>query len=362
MKVKINGGQRDYRTVWMEDSMVYMIDQPKLPHKFEIYRSGNYRETASAIKDMVVRGAPAIGATAAYGMAQAALEFKGSDFLEFLRHMENARKIIGGARPTAYDLFHSIDYMMGRMRPATSVVEARELLEKASCRYADESADRCRRIGEYGEKLIPRDSRILTHCNAGALGCVDYGTALAPIRLAKYNGKEPYVFVDETRPRCQGSRLTAWELVQEDIEHSIIADNAAGYFMRKGEVDLVIVGADRIASNGDVVNKIGTYEKAVLARENKIPFYVAAPESTFDFSCRSGDDVPIEERDENEVLYMWGVDSNKRFNKVRTSPVGSRARNPAFDVTPAEYVSKIITEKGIYDPTDIKDMIGGNRR
>ena len=353
MKVKINGVQKDFRTVWMENSVVFMIDQRKLPHRFEIYRSKSYVETASAIKNMVVRGAPAIGATTAFGMAQAALEFKGDNFLKFLRYMESARKIFRETRPTAYDLFYSIDWMMKEMRSATSVEEARELLREASQRYADESADRCRRIGENGERLIGRDSRVLTHCNAGALGCVDYGTALSPIRFAKYSGKEPFVFVDETRPRCQGSKLTAWELLQEDIEHSIIADNAAGYFMRRGEIDLVIVGADRIALNGDVVNKIGTYEKAVVARENGIPFYVAAPQSTFDPGYKTGENVEIEERDEDEILYMWGIDSRKEFNKVRIAPEGSRARNPAFDVTPWKYISKIITERGIYNPQDI---------
>jgi len=353
MKVKINGKQEDFRTVWMENSVVFMIDQPKLPHNFEIYKSKSYGETANAIKNMVVRGAPAIGATAAFGMAQAALEFKGDDFLEFLRHMDAAEKIFKETRPTAYDLFYSIDWMMKEMRQATSVEEARELLKEASQRYADESADRCRRIGENGEKLIGKNSRILTHCNAGALCSVDYGTALSPIRFAKYNGKEPFVFVDETRPRCQGSRLTAWELLQENIKHSIIVDNAAGYFMRKGDIDLVIVGADRIALNGDVVNKIGTYEKAVLARENGIPFYVAAPQSTFDSSCKTGKNVEIEERDEDEILYMWGINSRKEFNKVRIAPEKSRARNPAFDITPGEYISKIITERGIYNPKDI---------
>jgi S-methyl-5-thioribose-1-phosphate isomerase len=353
MRVKINGKQKDYRTVWMEDSVVYMIDQPRLPHEFRIHESGSYRETAKAIKDMIVRGAPAIGATAAYGITQAALEFKGGDFQKFLKHMEDAGKILGYTRPTAYDLFHSIEWMLDGMHQASSVGEAGELLKKASQRYADESADRCRRIGINGERLIKENAGVLTHCNAGALGCVDYGTALAPIRLSERKGKKPYVYVDETRPRCQGSRLTAWELDQEDIRHSIIVDNAAGYFMREGDIDLVIVGADRIALNGDVVNKIGTYEKAVLARENEIPFYVAAPESTFDLNCRTGDDVEIEERDEREVLYMWGVDSNKKIDKVRIAPEKSKARNPAFDVTPAGYITKIITEKGVYNPGDI---------
>ncbi|MBN2015142.1 MAG: S-methyl-5-thioribose-1-phosphate isomerase [Candidatus Altiarchaeota archaeon] len=358
MKVKFNSEVRDYRTVWMEGSVVYMIDQPKLPHRFETYGSKDYRETVAAIKNMVVRGAPAIGATAAFGVAQAALEFKGKDFRDFLRHMEKAEKTIKNTRPTAYDLFYAVKKMMDEMRIAGSVDEAQSILRKASQKYADESAGRCRLIGLNGEPLIKDSARVLTHCNAGALGCVDHGTALAPIRAAEYDGKNPFVFIDETRPRCQGSRLTAWELVQEDIKHCIIVDNAAGYLMRKGEIDLVIVGADRINSNGDVVNKIGTYEKAVLARENSIPFYVAAPESTFDFHCKTVDDVEIEERDEDEVLYMWGLDPSNELGRVRIAPKESGARNPAFDITPTEYVSKIITEEGVYKPEEISKRFG----
>ena len=343
MKVNVNGKQQDYRTVWMEGSEVCMINQPKLPHRFEIYKSKNHRETAAAIRDMVVRGAPAIGATAAYGMAQAAMEFPGNDMGEFSDFVHEAAAVLTSARPTAYDLFHAVDEIESKLRKAKSASEALELVRKAAKEYADKSAERCKKIGEAGEKLIKENSRILTHCNAGALACVDYGTALSPIRLAKYNGKEPFVFVDETRPRCQGSRLTAWELLQEGIDHSIIVDNAAGHFMQRGEIDIVIVGADRIAKNGDVANKIGTYEKAVLAKENGIPFYVAAPESTFDRGCATGKDIAIEERGEDEVLSMFGENSAT----IRISPLNSKARNPAFDVTPAKYITGIITENGI---------------
>ncbi len=353
MKVKINGTMEEYRTVWMTDSVIYMINQPKLPACFQIYGSDNHRKTAKSIKDMIVRGAPAIGATGAFGITQAAIEFKGDDFSCFLRHMEEAKKTLKDARPTAYDLFYAIDKMSEEIDKTSSIKEAISLLQEASLNYANESTERCRLIGVNGEKLIRDSSRILTHCNAGALGCVDYGTALAPIRIANDNGKKPFVFVDETRPRCQGSRLTAWELIQEDISHSIIVDNAAGYLMRKGEIDLVIVGADRITSNGDVINKIGTYEKAVLAKENNIPFYVAAPKSTFDYNSKTGDETEIEERSEDEVLYMWGIDSDNRLNNVRIAPKESKARNPAFDVTPAKYISKIITEEGIYNPQEI---------
>lgn len=343
MRVKINGRQQDYRTVWMRGSEVCMIDQPKLPHCFEIYKSKNHKETAAAIRNMIVRGAPAIGATAAYGMAQAAMEFPGNDMEEFFSFVGEAAGLIKDARPTAYDLFHAVDEIESELRKAKSVSEALELARKAAKAYADKSVERCKKIGEAGEKLIEKNSRILTHCNAGALACVDYGTALSPIRFAKYNGKEPFVFVDETRPRCQGSRLTAWELLQEEIDHSIIVDNAAGHFMQKGEIDIVIVGADRIAKNGDVANKIGTYEKAVLAKENGIPFYVAAPESTFDRGCATGKDIAIEERGEDEVLSMFGENSAT----IRISPLNSKARNPAFDVTPAKYITGIITENGI---------------
>jgi len=347
MKVNVNGKQEDYRTVWMEGNEVCMIDQPKLPHRFEIYRSKDHNETTDAIKNMIVRGAPAIGATAAYAMAQATGEFPGSDAVEFHSFMSKAAEEIRSARPTAYDLFHAVDEIESGLRKAKSVSEALELAKKAAKEYADKSAERCKKIGEAGEKLIKENFRILTHCNAGALACVDYGTALSPIRFAKYAGKEPFVFVDETRPRCQGSRLTSWELLQEEIDHSIIVDNAAGHFMQKGEIDLVIVGADRIAKNGDVANKIGTYEKAVLAKENGIPFYVAAPESTFDRSCATGKDIAIEERGEDEVLSMFGIDENGNPVSIQISPENSKARNPAFDVTPAEYITGTITENGI---------------
>jgi translation initiation factor eIF-2B subunit alpha/methylthioribose-1-phosphate isomerase len=314
----------------MEKSSVKLIDQPKLPHEFRIAECRTYRDTAEAIRTMVVRGAPAIGATACYGMAQAALA--GED-------LATAEKVLSSTRPTAHDLFDGIRYFRINYKgknPA-SVAES----------YANASAERCRMIGVHGAKLVKDGMRVLTHCNAGALGCVDWGTALAPLRVAKNNGVNFFVWVDETRPRFQGAGLTAWEMVQENIPHAVIADNAAGYFMRKGEVDLVIVGADRITANGDVANKIGTYEKAVLAKENGIPFYVAAPSSTIDKSLSSGEEIPIEERSEEEVHYVFGIKENGKTGKVRVTPKNSRARNPAFDVTPAKYMTGYITEKGI---------------
>ena len=276
---------------------------------------------------MVVRGAPAIGVTAAYGLAMA---FKNKE------DMDKAVKTISSSRPTAYDLFKAIDYM-----------KANRFTESAARRYAMEITERSRKIGEYGNSLIKADDRILTHCNAGALAVVDWGTALAPMRIAHDSGKKIFVYVDETRPRLQGAKLTAWELQQEGIDYSIIADNAAGHFMKNKDIDLAIVGADRIAANGDFANKIGTYEKAVLAKVNNIPFYVAAPGSTFDFSLKTGDGIPIEERDENEVLMV---------NNSRLGPLEGHAKNPAFDVTPHEYVTAFITEYGIFRPEELKKL------
>ncbi len=329
MKVKIGDSVLDMRSVWYdrENRSVGFIDQRKLPHSIETYEANRYSEVAFAIKDMVVRGAPAIGAAAVYGMVLGYHE----------REVERAAEMLKSTRPTAHDLFHAVDYMLDAIREGKNPEEAAES-------YVMGSLDACERIGRYGNELIEDGMRILTHCNAGALATVDYGTALAPMRFAHRDGKRIFVWIDETRPRLQGASLTAWELLNEGIDHAIIADNAAGYFMKKGEVDMVIVGADRIAKNGDFANKIGTYEKAVLAKENNIPFYVAAPLSTFDLSIDSGDDIVIEERSENEVLYA---------QDCRIAPEGSKARNPAFDVTPARYVKGFITEKGIIEPEDV---------
>ncbi len=305
----------------MQGGAVKAIDQRKLPAQFKIVTIRTYREMANAISDMTIRGAPSIGAAAAYGMALA--------WLEGVR-LEKAAEAIRATRPTAHDLFYAVNLMLAKCD---------EDLVKAADSYADGIVEMCRRIGSYGAKLIKDDDRILTHCNAGALATVDLGTALAPIRIAHRQGKEMFVYVDETRPRLQGAKLTAWELLNEGIDHAIIPDNAAGHFM-KDSVDLVIVGADRIARNGDFANKIGTYSKAVLAKENGVPFYVAAPVSTFDFLIRSGTGIVIEERSEDEVLCA---------GRSRVAPRGSKALNPAFDITPARYVKGFITEKGILE-------------
>jgi len=322
MLVKTPKGTKEFRAIWMERGVVKAIDQRLLPNQFKIVSIRTYREMARAISDMTVRGAPTIGAAAAYGMALASL--KGVQ-------LKKAAETIRATRPTAHDLFYAVNLMLTRCD---------EDLVRVANDYADGIVEMCRRIGENGARLIRDGDRILTHCNAGALATVDLGTALAPIRIAKSQGKEIFIYVDETRPRLQGAKLTAWELLNEGIEHAIIPDNAAGHFM-KDSVDLIIVGADRIARNGDFANKIGTYSKAVLAKENRVPFYVAAPVSTFDFFTKSGKDIVIEERSEDEVLSVGGC---------RVAPRGSKAFNPCFDVTPAKYVEGFVTEKGIFKP------------
>lgn len=324
----------------MENKVIKTINQPLLPHEFEIVNLKNTGEVAYAIKTMVVRGAPAIGATGAYGLAQAAILNK---------DIKKAYNSLLKTRPTAYDLKDGLDFVFNAIKMKKNPYNAAQ-------QYADKSVERCRKIGEYGNKLIKNNYKILTHCNAGALATVDYGTALAPIRAAFYSGKKIFVFVDETRPRLQGARLTAFELVEEGIPHAIITDNAAGYYMQKKRIDICIVGADRIALNGDVANKIGTYEKAVLAKENNIPFYVAAPTSTIDLKCKNGNKIQIEERNQEEVHFIQGLDNDK-VKKVRISPKASKAKNPAFDITPAKYISGIITEKGIVKANK-KDILG----
>jgi translation initiation factor eIF-2B subunit alpha/methylthioribose-1-phosphate isomerase len=314
--MKING--KDERALWFQDGKIIFIDQRKLPYKLEYFTAKTVDDCCFAIKDMVVRGAPAIGAAAVYGMVL------GINDLE--KTAENLRK----TRPTAYDLFYAINYMRDNIK------HCEDPLDVAN-KYVEDIIDRCRSIGKYGEPLIKEGMKILTHCNAGALATVDWGTALAPFYVAHRKGRKFFVFADETRPRCQGL-LTDWELEQEGIDHAVIADNAAGYFMKIGEIDMVITGADRIASNGDFANKIGTYEKAVLAHENNIPFYVAAPNSTFDKTIKNGDEITIEERGREELSII---------NNCNIMPDYTKVRNPAFDVTPRKYVKGYITEKGI---------------
>ncbi len=341
----------------MEGRDVVVVNQPLLPHRFALLRLRNHRETANAIKTMIVRGAGTIGATAAYGLAQACLEAgRQRRWRTFSRHVRQAYATLLQTRPTAIDLKHALDRVAARVEEADDVDMACASAFAGAEKIADEYAERGRRIGEAGLPLLRSGSRVLTHCNAGWLALVDWGSAPAPIYLAHRTGRKVFVWVDETRPRNQGANLTSWEFLQEGVPHKIIADNAGGFYMRRGEVDLCIVGADRIADNGDVANKIGTYQKAVLARENGIPFYVAAPTSTIDLACHSGDDIPIELRDEEEIHYVRGATSGNRVSRVRISPRKAVAANPAFDVTPAKYITGIITEKGIIKPGAIRSL------
>lgn len=342
-----------YRTVWMEGLSVLMIDQNALPFEFKIYEAKTYQDTCHAISTMITRGAGAIGAAAGFAMAQAYLEASEkmvAGTSEFIHFIESARREIEATRPTARNLFYSTERVnKAGLKSVETAVEEAQLL-------AVENVAEAKLIGEHGSKLIKNGSRILTHCNAGWLGFVDYGSALAPLYIAKEQGKNFFVFADETRPRNQGARLTAWELQNEGISHKIVPDNAGAYLMSKGMVDFVIVGADRIASNGDTANKIGTFEKAIVAKEFGIPFYVAAPLTTIDFSLADGTQIPIEERSEDEVLTYSGPDADGIMHTIRMASPGSQAMNPAFDVTPARYITAFITEQGIFEPSQINRL------
>ncbi|MBM3200550.1 S-methyl-5-thioribose-1-phosphate isomerase [Candidatus Woesearchaeota archaeon] len=351
MKVKLEGKVEHFRTVWMENDIVKMIDQPKLPHKFEILTLKNYKETAEAIRNMNVRGAGAIGVTAGFAIAQAALEAPYDTTESLQKYVQEAADFVKATRPTAQNLFYAVEKVLNKVKSHPTIMGAKFSAKRLAQTLADEDANACKKIGEYGEPLLKDGCNLLTHCNAGWLAFTDYGSALSPVYIAKEKGKKIFVYSDETRPRLQGANLTAWELGQNGIEHRIIADNASGWLMQLGKVDIIIVGADRIAANGDTANKIGTYEKAVIAKENNIPFYIAAPTSTFDLKCENGKGIPIEERDEKEVLYIQGYsDTTKGVETVRISPKESHALNYAFDVTPAKYITGIITEKGIVKP------------
>ena len=317
------------RALWFRDGALYMIDQRKLPARLVVLRLRTVTKVAEAIRTMAVRGAPAIGVAAAYGMALAAEEGRlGPD---------RAATLLKATRPTAVDLFVGVETVRRAWSEGGDPKAAAE-------EYRDRIVEECHHIGIAGAPLFRRAHKVLTHCNAGALATVEWGTALAPIRVARQRGARLFVWVDETRPWLQGARLTAWELLRERIPHAIIADNAAGHYLATGEVDAVIVGADRIARNGDFANKIGTYEKAVVARENGVPFYVAAPWSTFDTRRPTGRSIPVEERAESEVLEVAGH---------RIAPKGSRARNPGFDVTPAKFVTAFVTPGGVVRPNDL---------
>ena len=370
MNVTVRGRAESYRTVTFDTktNSVLLIEQRLLPHEFKIVGTRDFRETAKAITDMVVRGAGAIGATAAYGLAQGALAFRGADLKKFSRQIDVVFKTLAEARPTAVDPVNAMVGVRRQMELGETVAEQQSLALAAAEEFANEDVEHCAEIGRHGARLVRNGMNVLTHCNAGWLAFVDIGTATAPMYAAQEQGKKFHVFCDETRPRSQGATLTAWELAQQKIPHHVIADNAAGHLMQRGEVDLVIVGSDRVLGRtGEVANKIGTYTKAVLAARHKIPFYVAIPHSTIDWKLRRGFDIPIEERHEHEVLGAWGVAANPKSDPaaagrnpkagkrayVRVASPTSPARNPGFDVTPAELITGIITPAGIFKPKDL---------
>jgi len=329
---------------WQDDDIV-MVDQRKLPAA-EIYVTcKTVNDVAKAIRTMVIRGAPAIGVCAAMGLALGASRSKATGTKQFTTEFQRNCELLAATRPTAVNLFWAIERMKQAFSAGAlageSVAQLTARLRAAADGIHDDDVASCRAIGAYGASLVPAEANILTHCNAGALATAGYGTALGVIRGAVEAGRKVKVLADETRPFLQGARLTAWELVKDGIDTTVITDNMAGAMMRTGQVDLVVVGADRIAANGDTANKIGTYSVAVLAREHGIPFYVAAPWSTIDVSMKDGDGIPIEERDAREVTHI---------GTTQLAPEGAGVRNPSFDVTPHKYVTAIITEKGIYKP------------
>jgi len=332
-------------TIAREDDAVVMIDQRKLPAE-EIYvRCKTAAEVARAIKTMVIRGAPAIGVAAAMGIALGMRKSTATGTQKFAAEFYKICELMAATRPTAVNLFWAIERMKRCFAAAAeqgeSVDQIKDRLDKEAQAIHDEDVASCRAMGAFGAAVVPEDARVLTHCNAGALATAGYGTALGVIRGAVEAGKRVAVFADETRPFLQGARLTAWELVRDGIPTTVITDNMSGALMRQGKVDLVVVGADRIAANGDTANKIGTYTVAVLAREHQIPFYVAAPLSTIDLNTPDGSHIPIEERNAKEVTHVKGV---------QLAPAGALVWNPAFDVTPHHFIAGIITERGICRP------------
>ena len=343
--MKIEG--KEYRTIWFENNVVKIIDQTKLPHQFIIKDLKTVKDAINAIKVMEVRGAPLIGGTAAYGMALAVQENNDPEFIK-----KSAEELIQ-SRPTAINLKWAVDRMMKKL----SGINSDQILDIAlneAKEICDEDEKFCENIGINGLKIIEEiynkkkgTVNILTHCNAGWLATINWGTATSPIYHAHKKGIPVHVWVDETRPRNQGANLTSYELNEEEIPNTIIADNTGGILMQRGEVDMCIVGTDRTLSNGDVCNKIGTYLKALAAYDNNVPFYVALPSSTIDWEIKEGKDIPIEERKSEELSHVEGVDENNEIKKVLIYPKKSKAMNLAFDVTPAKYVTNLITEKGI---------------
>ena len=353
--------QQHYRTIWLKADdarVVQVIDQTRLPHAFEILDLQTVAEACLAIRNMTVRGAGLIGACAAFGMYLAALEATDASFTSF---MEQAGLRLKATRPTAANLAWAVDRMSRAMASTASPTAARQIARAEAQAIADEDVDHCRRIGAHGLALIEgiaqsrpgQPVNILTHCNAGWLAFVDIGSATAPIYAAHDAGMPLHIWVDETRPRNQGASLTAWELGQHGVPHTLIADNAGGHLMQHGMVDLVITGADRVTRNGDAANKIGTYLKALAAHDNRVPMVVALPSSTFDFEMRDGvANIPIEERGSEEVRWMSGRTQSGVLESVRICPETTPARNWGFDVTPARLISKLICERGVCDANE----------
>jgi len=346
------------RSVEWQDGAVRLIDQRILPTTFQHLQLETAEEVAQAIRDMVVRGAPAIGATAAFGMALAAKNSPADDRSGLLADLTEAAETLQQARPTAVNLSWAVKRVLRRVREETDLDAMRQAALVEAQAIADEDVAINKRLGRVGADLVPDGATILHHCNTGALATVDYGTALGVIRAAHEQGKNIHVLVDETRPRLQGARLTAWELEQEGIPYTLIVDNAAGHFLRTHQVDVVLVGADRVAANGDVANKIGTYKLAVVAQENGIPFYPCVPTSTIDLEAPDGDAIPIEERATDEIIDLT-------FKGQPIAPEGVRVANPAFDITPNRYVTGIVTEHGVaYRPfvISLARMVAANQR
>jgi methylthioribose-1-phosphate isomerase len=338
---------------WQEDDIV-MVDQRKLP-AVEVYVTcKTVNDVAKAIRNMIIRGAPAIGVCAAMGLALGAKRSKATGTKQFTTEFQRNCELLAATRPTAVNLFWAIERMKQAFAQGAlggeSVEQLQARLRTEADLIHDEDVANCRTIGRHGAELVPADARILTHCNAGALATAGYGTALGVIRGAVEAGRKVRVLADETRPFLQGARLTAWELVKDGIDTTVITDNMAGAIMRAGDIDLVVVGADRIAANGDTANKIGTYTVAVLAKEHGIPFYVAAPWSTIDLSTKDGSAIPIEERNPREVTHVGAT---------QLAPEGAHIRNPSFDVTPAKYVTAFITERGVYRPPFSETLAAG---
>ena len=336
------------RTIYLEDDVVKMIEQTMLPEKLEILECKSVDCLIEAIKNLRVRGAPALGVAGAYGVFLSALENMDLDIETFYKNIARDSERIENARPTAVNLQWGVGSQLGIMEKKYGKEKTLAKLRSNAVAMSDEDIRNNKKIGEYGSTLIDDGDGVLTHCNAGALACVDYGTALGVIRHAHSAGKGIHVYVDETRPLCQGSRLTAWEMVMESIPATLITDNMAGFLMKQGKIQKIVVGADRIAANGDTANKIGTYSLSVLAKHHGIPMIIAAPTYTIDYGMPDGSLIPIEERDENEIKY---------WNGKQNAPKEIAAYNPAFDVTPSENITAIVTERGIARPPYKKDLL-----